>query len=58
VRTADLDSLSQPVWDEELYEALSQLFARLSTLLLALSDALSRTYFSHTALPRQLVDTQ
>jgi uncharacterized alpha-E superfamily protein len=53
LRTVDLDNLSKPVWDDGLYETLTQLFARLSTLLLALSDALSRAYFSHAQAPPQ-----
>jgi uncharacterized circularly permuted ATP-grasp superfamily protein len=58
LRVADVDGLSRPVWDEKTYDALSQLFARLSALLLTLSDVLTRRYFSHTELPQQLVDNQ
>ena len=58
LRTTDIEGLSQAVWEEPVYETLDELFAQLGTFLLALSDALSRTYFSHIEAQQQLMEHQ
>jgi uncharacterized alpha-E superfamily protein len=56
LRTTDIEGLSQAVWEESAYETLDELFAQLGAFLLALSDALSRTYFSHIEAQQQLME--
>ena len=56
LRTTDIEGLSQAVWEATVYESLDELFARLGALLLALSDALSQTYFSHIEAQQQLME--
>ncbi len=58
LRTTDIEGLSQAVWEEPVYETLDELFAQLGTFLLALSDVLSRTYFSHIEAQQQLMEHQ
>ncbi len=55
LRTTDIEGLSQTVWEEPVYEKLDELFAQLGAFLLALSDALSQTYFSHIEAQQQLM---
>ena len=57
LQVTDLERYSTSTWDEDLYEALSQLFAGLSTRLLSLSETLSRDYFSHIEVQQQLTAT-
>lgn len=54
LRTTDIEGLSQAVWQETVYGTLDGLFAQLGAFLLALSDALSQTYFSHIETQQQL----
>jgi uncharacterized circularly permuted ATP-grasp superfamily protein/uncharacterized alpha-E superfamily protein len=59
LRLSDVDELAQMYWGQSggqrVREGLDQLLTRLSALLEALSDAISRTYFTHTEVPQQLV---
>ena len=54
LRVTDLERFSQSTWDADMDETLGQLFADLSTRLLALSETLSRDYFSHIEVQQQL----
>lgn len=54
LRVADLDRTSRPDWDPGTDETVSRTFADLSTRLLTLSTLLSRDYFSHVEVQRQL----
>ena len=54
LRVTDLERFSQSNWNEDMDETLGQLFADLSTRLLALSETLSRDYFSHIEVQQQL----
>ena len=56
LRTTDIEGLSPAVWEATVYESLDELFAQLGALLLALSDALSQTYFSHIEAQQQLME--
>ena len=58
LQVTDLERYSTSTWDEDMYEALSQLFAGLSTRLLSLSETLSRDYFSHIEVQQQLTATR
>ncbi len=58
LRTTDVEGLSEAVWPGPVYDKLDGLFARLGSLLLALSDALSQTYFSHIEVQQQLTKHQ
>ena len=58
LQVTDLERYSTSTWDEDMYEALSQLFAGLSTRLLSLSETLSRDYFSHVEVQQQLTATR
>ena len=58
LQVTDLGHYSTSTWDEDMYEALSQLFAGLSTRLLSLSETLSRDYFSHIEVQQQLTATR
>ena len=54
LRVTDLERYSTSTWDADMDETLGQLFADLSTRLLALSETLSRDYFSHIEVQQQL----
>ena len=54
LRVTDLERFSQSNWNADMDETLGQLFADLSTRLLALSETLSRDYFSHIEVQQQL----
>lgn len=54
LRVTDLDRTSRPDWDPGTDETVSRTFADLSTRLLTLSTLLSRDYFSHVEVQRQL----
>ena len=54
LRVTDLERYSTSPWDADMDETLGQLFADLSTRLLALSETLSRDYFSHIEVQQQL----
>ena len=56
LRTTDIEGLSQAVREETVYKTLDELFAQLGAFLLALSDALSQTYFSHIEAQQQLME--
>ena len=58
LQVTDLERYSTSTWDEDMHEALSQLFAGLSTRLLSLSETLSRDYFSHIEVQQQLTATR
>ena len=54
LRVTDMERFSQSNWNADMDETLGQLFADLSTRLLALSETLSRDYFSHIEVQQQL----
>ena len=54
LRVTDLERYSTSSWDADMDETLGQLFAGLSTRLLALSETLSRDYFSPIEVQQQL----
>lgn len=54
LRLSDADELAQVPPGKSVREGLDQLSARLGYLLGSLSDALSRSYFTHTEMPKQL----
>ncbi len=58
LRVTDLERYSTSTWDADMDETLGQLFAGLSTHLLALSETLSRDYFSHIEVQQQLTATR
>lgn len=58
LRVTDLERYSTSTWDADMDETLGQLFAGLSTRLLALSETLSRDYFSHIEVQQQLTATR
>jgi len=58
VRLAEIERLVQVAEGRAMCDTLDQLLARLGYLLRALSDAISRSYFSQTDLPQPLVQIQ
>lgn len=58
LRTADVESLAGLPDAVERRESLDRLLGRLANHLLALSDVIGQTYFSHTEVPHQLVEIQ
>lgn len=55
LRLTDMDSLAQLSRQEEQRGALAELLAKLDSLVAALSDSISNSYFEHVEAPRQLV---
>ena len=58
LRVTDLERYSTSSWDADMDETLGQLFAGLSARLLALSETLSRDYFSPIEVQQQLTATR
>ncbi len=58
LQVADLERYSMPTWDAEMYGKLGQLFTGLRTHLFALSETLSRDYFSHIEVQQHLTAPQ